>query len=344
MNLVKSEYIGDVISSATALGFKIATYRVNPGLFNLFPYGATISNNFSQYQFVRLSFRYVPTSGTSTGNADPALGTVAARFLYDPTEAADDTYFMMQSQHGSHTSVTSMPFSYQCGVGSAAARVQRVRTGSVPTGQDPRMYDLGTFEIATNGVPTVSANLGQLFVDYEVRLMKPVLIGGFRGGSSLFGHWSGATDNGGAAPFGSAAGMTSVSDQNTITPYIPSYNASGVGPRYRSVYLPVSPIKYRLWVQLSWVGTTAAAITYASTTVTAGVTILTAFNTPSAPTQYDEAPAPGETATRSSLAYMLEVAPNPAVTPELLLGTTGVYPGGTRSAEVIMVVVPYNAY
>jgi hypothetical protein len=206
------------------------------------------------------------------------------------------------------------------------------------------MYDLGTFEIATNGVPTVSANLGQLFVDYEVRLMKPVLTGGFRGGSSLFGHWSGATDNASAAPFGTAAFMTSVSDQNTITPYIPYYNANGVGPKNRSIYLPVSPIKYRLWIQISWIGTTAAVITYPSTTLTSGVTLLTAFNTPSAPSQYDESPNSGETATRASLGYMLEVAPNPAVTPELLLGTTGVYPGGTRSAEVIMVVVPYNAY
>ena len=71
MHLTKSEYVGDIISSSSVGGFKIQTFTVNPGLFNLFPYGATIANSFAQYQFVNLRFRYVPTSGLTTGNPDP---------------------------------------------------------------------------------------------------------------------------------------------------------------------------------------------------------------------------------------------------------------------------------
>jgi hypothetical protein len=344
MNLVKSEYIGDIVSSATPGAFSLFSYTVNPGLFNLFPYGATIANSFAQYQFVRLAFRYVPTSGTSTGNADPALGTVAARFLYDPTESVDDSYFMMQSQHGAHTSVTSMPFTYKCGVGSAASRVQKVRVGSVPTGQDPRMFDLGIFEIATNGVPSASSNLGQLFVDYEVRLMKPVLVGGFRGATALFGHWSGAVDYTNTAPLGVATQMSSVSDQNTITPYIPTYVSTGAGPIDRTIYLPVTPIKYRVMLVISWVGTGTFGVVFPSTALSSGVSVLTAFDTPSAPTPYDTNPGTGEICSHASLSYMLEVAPTPGSPPYLQLGTGGTLPSGTRSAEVIMCVVPYNAY
>lgn len=342
MHFSKSEYIGDIISGVGG-AFKLQSFTVNPGLFNLFPYGATIANSFAQYQFVYLKFRYVPTSGHSTGNTDPALGTVAARFLYDPTEALDDTYFMMQSQHGSHTSMTAVPFVYSCGVDSTASRVQKVRTGSVPTGQDPRMYDLGIFEIATNGCPEDNSNLGQLFVDYEIRLMKPVLVGGFRGGTALFGHWGSTNLSGnGNNLLGQLGPMTSVSDRNTLTPYIPAYTDT-VGPTGNVLYLPVSPIKYRLWISLSWTAGTAGDWTAPAVGVShAGIVLLIAFD--NGASQQDPTPESAVTGLlRAGVQYIVEVGPS-SVVPSLTFTGALVPYLGTNTAEVIMSVIPFDAY
>lgn len=63
--------------------------------------------------------------------------------------------------------------------------VQYVRSGAVPSGEDPKSYDLGKVNLATQGIPAASTNLGELWVTYEVELRKPqITVGGV--GSTQF--------------------------------------------------------------------------------------------------------------------------------------------------------------
>jgi putative flippase GtrA len=51
-----------------------------------------------------------------------------------------------------------------------------VNTTAVPSGKDIRFYDLGTFQIATQGLSASAGQvLGELWVSYEVCLYKPIL-------------------------------------------------------------------------------------------------------------------------------------------------------------------------
>lgn len=51
---------------------------------------------------------------------------------------------------------------------------QYVRTGAVPTGADERLYDLGNFQLGSQGMQAV-ANIGGLWATYDIILCKPVL-------------------------------------------------------------------------------------------------------------------------------------------------------------------------
>ena len=237
---------------------------MNPGLFDLFPWGAAIANNFTQYQFASIRFRYVPTSGNALNSTNTALGTVTCRCLYDPTETIDDNYGVMQNSYGSYRSPPTVPFTYACSVNSSATNVQKIRLGVPPAGSDMRMYDLGIFEFASNGVQGANTNLGQLFVDYEVRLLKPRLSSGFRGLTALYCHfqqnscnWSPSnpfgTGSQGTLPVGSAA-------SNTLLGYIPEYAPSpdglipASGPVGTWLLLPRSTVAYRMQIVVSWQG------------------------------------------------------------------------------------------
>ena len=49
-----------------------------------------------------------------------------------------------------------------------------VRSGPVPSTGDERLYDLGRFQIATEGQQAIGGNLGELWVTYEVLMSKPI--------------------------------------------------------------------------------------------------------------------------------------------------------------------------
>ena len=53
-----------------------------------------------------------------------------------------------------------------------------VRTSDPPAGQDIRLYDLGNFQIATNGLQGTNVNCGELWVTYQFCLLKPKMYNG----------------------------------------------------------------------------------------------------------------------------------------------------------------------
>lgn len=66
-----------------------------------------------------------------------------------------------------------------------------VRSGPVPNNADQRLYDLGLFQIATSGQQTPGGQLGELWVSYEIELLKPRILPGTGGnfnGSGVFDH------------------------------------------------------------------------------------------------------------------------------------------------------------
>jgi len=224
------EYICDITGSAA---FAIAqTLPLNPGLAVTFPWLSTIATQFQEYTFRGVVFHYIPTSGDAVSSTNSALGSVIASTSYRSTAPAFTNKQQMLNEYFSGDAKPAETFCHpiECDPKENPFNVQYVRTGAVPTGEDQKMYDLGTTYIATQGQQAAFI-CGELWVSYEVELRKPVLAGAYLPEAAYAIYTMTGTVNS-ANPLGTTA-ATKVSDtflngglgltNNTIT--IPAGNA-----------------------------------------------------------------------------------------------------------------------
>lgn len=168
------EYVGDIVSSATAGAFDIKTYTINPVNAELFPWLSAIASNYEEYSINGMIFEFKTTSGQSVASTNTSLGTVIMATQYDPTKAAFankqqmENYFFAQSVVPSQ----SILHAVECKPGTAPLASLYTEGG---TSIDPRFVDFGTFNIATVGMPGTSVNLGELWISYKITLRKPRL-------------------------------------------------------------------------------------------------------------------------------------------------------------------------
>jgi len=166
------EYLGEVVGSSA---FTTHTYYLNPGLQASFPYLSGIAQNFEEGRFVSLIIEYVPTSGMVTG-ANTALGAVIMAFDYNANNPA---YTGKMQMDAAIFSVSGAPIDHhilevECKKGENPLDMYYVRTSTPPSGQDLRFYDLGTLQVATQGMQG-AYNVGELWISYTVELKKPYI-------------------------------------------------------------------------------------------------------------------------------------------------------------------------
>lgn len=162
------EYLGDITGST---GFKATTYSINPGNPNTFPWLSTIAANFEQYKLHGLVFEFKSTSSDSTSN--PALGTVIMATQYDPYDPGFSTKMSMENyEYAVSTKPSqSMLHGVECAPSQTPLKEMYVQ-GAVPNGLDRRFSDMGTFTIATTGMPSEYI-CGELWCSFVVELIKP---------------------------------------------------------------------------------------------------------------------------------------------------------------------------
>lgn len=176
VNLKHREYLGDVISSATAGDFNISQFEVNPGMIGTFPYLAAIARNFQMYRFKGLLFEFVSTSGSGLSSTNTALGTVTMVPEYNVYSPAPRTKMEMLNTEGS---VSGKPSdSLLCGIecdtrkGNNTQMFVRALHATDVT-RDRRFTDLCNLYVATYGMQGSSINVGQIYVTYDIDLMMP---------------------------------------------------------------------------------------------------------------------------------------------------------------------------
>lgn len=177
------EFVMD-IQSAAAGAFNVDLFRINPGLpakkqsallnKGAFPFLRQIAENFTLYEFQGLIFEYVPMSG-ETGQASNALGTVIMCTNYDPTELAFTSAQEMQNYDYANSGKPSVSLLHgvETKPSQQTVRMNYVSTVDPPV-KDPIFTDLGTFQIATVGVPTAE-KVGELWVTYRIKLSRAKL-------------------------------------------------------------------------------------------------------------------------------------------------------------------------
>jgi hypothetical protein len=169
------EFIADVVGS---VDFVLQKYPINPGLANMFPLLSQMSRVFEEYEMSGLVLEYRPSSGSAISSVSSALGVVILATDYD---AANPTFTNKQQMESYEFSNSTVPFTgclhpVECARNRNVLDNLYVRLTPPETGTDIRLYDMGNFQIATQGMQSIYT-VGELWVTYDVRLKKPRLPG-----------------------------------------------------------------------------------------------------------------------------------------------------------------------
>lgn len=170
----KREFIADVNASTA---FSNNVFPVNPGLSEVFPWLSSIANNFEQYRFNGLIFQFVSTSSDAIASTtDLGLGQVILASDYNAVDPAFVNAPQMLSSMFSNSGKPSenIMHAIECAPTDQAQKLYYVRSGDVPAHSDLRLYDLCTFQLATQNMPAVYSGMGQLWVSYDVTFCKSV--------------------------------------------------------------------------------------------------------------------------------------------------------------------------
>lgn len=171
------EFMGDIISSSSANTFKLQSFPLNPGLSDTFPWLSQIAGNFQQYKFMGMAFEYRTMSADALNSTNTALGSLIMATNYDALSPVYNSKAEMENCAYAQSVKPSSSCLHliECDSSTLPLSELYLRTGDVPNGADKRMYDIGNFQIATTGFQGTSVNCGELWVTYQVMLMKPKL-------------------------------------------------------------------------------------------------------------------------------------------------------------------------
>lgn len=199
------EYLGDVISSETTMGFSITKFNLNPGQPQTWEWLAQIACNYEEWIPEGILFCFKSTSGDALNSTNTALGTVIMATNYNPYNAPFATKAEMESYEFCSSGPPSADLIHpvECDPTQGSITTYYVRPGLASSGQDQRFSDLGTFYIATTGVQGTSIILGELWVTYQITLLKPKLFQSL-GDYNDYAIWSVNSGATAALPFGTS--------------------------------------------------------------------------------------------------------------------------------------------
>lgn len=164
------EYLGDIQGTA---GFVNASYPLNPGMSQTFPWLSTVAQNYQEYRIhgIVFEFRSLITDFITSG----APGVVIMATNYN---ADSPIYATKQQMENSEFAVSVKPtinmmHGVECALSSTVLPQKFVRSGAIGPNQDLRLYDLGNFQFATQQNPV--QDIGELWVSYCIEFYKPII-------------------------------------------------------------------------------------------------------------------------------------------------------------------------
>lgn len=167
------EYLGDIPATSA---FTVRDYPINPGMVQTFPWLSQIASAFEQYRMRGCLFEFLSTSSDALlmSASSSALGTVNMATEYDSLESNFGSKREMLNHEFSNSRKPSLSFIHpiECKRNRTPVSELYVRHATPPTGADLRLYDLGKFQIATEGMQSATGVVGELWVTYEVELFK----------------------------------------------------------------------------------------------------------------------------------------------------------------------------
>lgn len=178
-HVTHKEFIQDIISSSTPGQFKLDVFPINPGLGKTFPWLSSLAINFEEYAMDGLVFEFKSTSSNALNSTNTALGTVIMATQYNSLNPNFVNKQQMENYEFACSANPSCSFLHpiECAKFLNPTDILYVREdeSSVSSTSDKRLYDMGNFSIASVGLQGTSVNIGELWVTYSLRLLKPKL-------------------------------------------------------------------------------------------------------------------------------------------------------------------------
>jgi hypothetical protein len=252
------EFLGNITGSTS---FAIQSYNLNPGDAATFPWLSGLAVNFDQWSMLGCLFEFVSTSADALNSTNTALGQVILATQYNINRPEFASKVEMENCEYSTSSRPSQSFLHpiECAPAEKTMQLQYVRVDDITGTDDPRFYDLGRFSIATVGMQA-AAVIGELWVTYEIELFKPIMPPGGYGGA-LWAHQR----------------ITSYTNTNILGPIIAendgnmrlTVSANGAG--YDRIHFPVTLSSGTFMLNVSWYGTSTAALAVSTALANAAV-------------------------------------------------------------------------
>jgi len=313
------EYLQDVSGTSA---FTVSSWKINPGLQDSFPWLSTLAQSFEQYRLRGMIFEFKSNFSEYAGVSN--LGTIVMATEYDSTRPNFSSKLQMENHQyaSSQKPSCSMIHPIECARDSSVLGELYIRQGEFSSTQDPRMSDFGNFQLATVG--TATGVLGELWVTYEVELLKPRLESA--GNLVLTSYYENATGVTTATPFGTLSTMQMCSGNEIAMKFFDSGTPL-------VMFFPESLGAGRYLVDITWGGTATAAVTAPSWSASTGCTVT---STMPWNTNNMNSPGNGETSTRYHSAVIVELTGTVRASMTI---TSGVLPGGTVSVFIYVTAV-----
>jgi len=176
IRVMHREYVADVLSSAS---FTLNNYLIHVGNTALWPWLATLSQNFEEAQIHGCIFEFKPTSAYAVAGTQ-AMGNVILATDYDVVDANYASKREMEIVEFSSSAMSNVCQIHpiECDPKQNVLAEHYIQYGATTIADfpdDPRFGCMGNFQIATNGMPTTGEAVGELWVTYDVELRKPQL-------------------------------------------------------------------------------------------------------------------------------------------------------------------------
>jgi len=174
----KREFVMSINSTGSSR-FTVTSLQINPGLSSIFKFLSQLAANYVEYEVGQIFFEVKPVISSTSVSSVGSLGTVAIAVNYNSGAPNFTSFPEMVDYIGAveGTAASHMLYGLECEPSKNANNSNLyTRSGSVPTGQDIKTYDVGKLQIGLFGIPSAyiaGTQLGLLYVSYTMKLSKP---------------------------------------------------------------------------------------------------------------------------------------------------------------------------
>jgi hypothetical protein len=165
------EYLFDMFGSSN---FSVTSLPLNPGMYETFPWLSSLAQNYQEYKFHGIMFEFRALTTDYANSGVPGVVVMSTNYNSSSIPYANKQQMENAEFATSVKPTLNLAHFIECAPRETFSPIKFIRTGSVPTGQDLRLYDQGLFQFATQGNSS-GVNLGEVWVTYCVEFFKPII-------------------------------------------------------------------------------------------------------------------------------------------------------------------------